>query len=170
ESSPYLPILGTYADLAEIVARRGVAEVILAEDETPSAELMTEVLELYQSGTEVRHMSDMYEEITGRIPVRHVGAHWVAALPRRAGGGRTYDLAKRLFDVTVAAAALVVTGPLMLLIALAVRLESAGPVIYRQQRQGYLGRTFDVQKFRTMIATAENGAAVWATPRDPRRT
>jgi exopolysaccharide biosynthesis polyprenyl glycosylphosphotransferase len=170
ESSPYLPILGTYADLAEIVARRGVAEVILAEDEAPTADLMTEVLELYQSGTEVRHMSDMYEEITGRIPVRHVGAHWVAALPRRAGGGRTYDLAKRLLDVTVAAVALIVTGPLMLLIALAIRLESAGPVIYRQQRQGYLGKTFDVQKFRTMIATAENGAAVWATPRDPRRT
>jgi exopolysaccharide biosynthesis polyprenyl glycosylphosphotransferase len=169
DSSPYLPVLGTYADLAEIVRERGVAEIILA-DEAATADLMTDVLELYQTGTEVRHLSDLYEEITGRISVRHVASHWVAALPRRAGGGRTYDLAKRFLDVIVAAAALVVVSPVMLLIALAIRLESSGPVIYRQPRQGYLGKTFDVRKFRTMIASAENGVAVWATPRDPRRT
>ena len=170
ETSPYLPILGAYADLSNIVRERGVAEVILAEDEPPTADLMNEVLELYQTGTEVRQMADLYEEITGRIPVRHVGAHWVAALPRRAGGGRAYDLVKRLLDVVVAGAALIVVAPLMLAVAVAIRLESHGPVIYRQERQGYLGRTFYVRKFRTMIANAENGAAVWASPRDPRRT
>jgi exopolysaccharide biosynthesis polyprenyl glycosylphosphotransferase len=168
--SPYLPVLGTYGELSEIVRRRGVAEVILAEDEAPSADLMTEVLELYQAGTEVRHMADLYEEITGRIPVRHVASHWVAALPRRAGGGRAYDVAKRLLDVVVAAAALIAVAPLMVLIAIAIRLESSGPVLYRQERQGYLGRRFDVQKFRTMIVSAEHGAAIWASPRDPRRT
>jgi len=170
ESSPYLPILGAYAELSDIVRRRGVAEVILAEDEPPTADLMNEVLELYQTGTEVRQMADLYEEITGRIPVRHVGAHWVAALPRRAGGGRAYDLAKRLLDVVVAGAALIVVAPLMLAVAIAIRIESRGPVIYRQERQGYLGKTFYVRKFRTMIANAENGAAVWASRKDPRRT
>jgi len=67
-------------------------------------------------------------------------------------------------------AALVALSPLFLLIGLAIKLDSRGPVIYRQQREGLHGRTFTMLKFRTMITEAEAGDAIWERHQDPRRT
>lgn len=78
---------------------------------------------------------------------------------------------KRAFDLGVGAATLVVASPLMLSIALAVRLTSGSPVLYRQERMGLDGRPFEMLKFRTMRLDAETGTGpVWARPDDPRRT
>jgi lipopolysaccharide/colanic/teichoic acid biosynthesis glycosyltransferase len=75
---------------------------------------------------------------------------------------------KRTLDVVLAAAALVLAAPAMLLIALAVRLDSPGPVLFRQRRIGYLGREFTVRKYRTMVADADaQRAALLALSRDP---
>jgi exopolysaccharide biosynthesis polyprenyl glycosylphosphotransferase len=78
---------------------------------------------------------------------------------------------KRGFDLIVAAAALVVFSPLMLLIAFAIWLEDRGPVFYRQVRMGLDGKPFDIVKFRSMKVGAEDeSGAKWAEPADPRRT
>jgi Undecaprenyl-phosphate glucose phosphotransferase len=78
---------------------------------------------------------------------------------------------KRGFDLVVAAAALVVLSPLMLLIALAIWLEDRGPVFYRQVRMGLDGKSFDIVKFRSMKVGAEKeSGAKWAERDDPRRT
>jgi len=81
------------------------------------------------------------------------------------------DVIKRAVDVALATMLLVLLSPLFLMIAVAIRLTSVGPVFYRQERMSLDGRTFLVWKFRTMKADAEaDGGAVWATPDDPRRT
>jgi Undecaprenyl-phosphate glucose phosphotransferase len=80
-------------------------------------------------------------------------------------------LFKRVFDVVVGAAVLAATGPLMLAIAVAVKASSRGPILYRQQRMGLDGRSFQMLKFRSMVSDAEAVTGPrWAVPDDPRRT
>ncbi|OQZ05347.1 MAG: hypothetical protein B6D36_10580, partial [Planctomycetes bacterium UTPLA1] len=81
-----------------------------------------------------------------------------------------HSIVKRLLDFIIAGTALILALPLMLLIALATRLTSRGPVFYTQTRVGQGGRTFSLYKFRTMIPDAEAGGSTWATANDPRVT
>ena len=78
---------------------------------------------------------------------------------------------KRGFDLLVAAAALIVFSPVMLIVAIAIRLEDRGPIFYRQERMGLDGKPFEIVKFRSMRVGAENDTgAMWAEKDDPRRT
>jgi lipopolysaccharide/colanic/teichoic acid biosynthesis glycosyltransferase len=86
----------------------------------------------------------------------------------QASGG--YEALKRVIDVAAALAGLLITGSLFPLIAAAIRVESRGPSIYRQQRVGVHGRVFTLFKFRTMWQDAEANGARWAAPGDPRVT
>jgi exopolysaccharide biosynthesis polyprenyl glycosylphosphotransferase len=79
-------------------------------------------------------------------------------------------LLKRLIDLICGLAGLLLTFPLMLLIAVAIRLESKGPIIFRQTRVGLRGKPFKLLKFRSMRADAEQFGAVWASEKDPRIT
>jgi exopolysaccharide biosynthesis polyprenyl glycosylphosphotransferase len=162
-------VLGTRADLGRIVRDNEIDEVIVADAGDDPA-TMDDLIASYESGVLVRHLSDIFEEVSGRIPVRYLRPHWFAVLPRRPGGGRTYDLLRRSVDAVVAGAALILVAPVLGLVALAVRLDSPGSVIFRQEREGYRGRCFTILKFRTMRADAEAGGPRWASTGDPRRT
>jgi exopolysaccharide biosynthesis polyprenyl glycosylphosphotransferase len=85
-------------------------------------------------------------------------------------GSKHYLLTKSLFDWCTALAGLVVLSPIMLLLALAVRLTSRGPIIYRQVRVGHNNRLFEIYKFRTMRVDAEKDGVRWAARNDPRVT
>src|SRR5207245_5297666 len=77
---------------------------------------------------------------------------------------------KRAFDLVVAGAALLLFSPLMLLVALLIRIEDRGPIFYRQVRMGLDGKPFEILKFRSMRVSAEKETgAVWAEKDDPRR-
>ena len=81
------------------------------------------------------------------------------------------EVGKRYFDFLLASIGLVVVSPLLIVIAAAVKLTSRGPVFYRQERIGYLGRPFEFLKFRTMIVGAESmGAGILCVKNDPRVT
>src|SRR6185503_15055008 len=77
---------------------------------------------------------------------------------------------KRGFDLLCSGAGLIVLAPLLALVALWVRLDSPGPVLYGQERVGFNGRRFRMWKFRTMRVDAEAHGPGWTTPDDPRRT
>jgi Undecaprenyl-phosphate glucose phosphotransferase len=102
-------------------------------------------------------------------PISNVGGTWTAEL-RRAPLSRTELAAKRFFDVTLAAAAILTLLPLMLVTALLIKLDSHGPVLFRQKRNGFNGRTFDIFKFRTMHVLEDGPTIVQATRNDPRVT
>jgi lipopolysaccharide/colanic/teichoic acid biosynthesis glycosyltransferase len=77
---------------------------------------------------------------------------------------------KRIIDMGFGMLGLALSSPVMLLVALAVRLDSKGPVIFRQTRVGYRGKTFELYKFRSMRVDAEAGGAQWAQKHDTRVT
>ncbi len=112
--------------------------------------------------------AQFWERCLKRVDVSSVDAAWIAGLqaPRR----RFSDLLSRTSDVAISLAFLVFTLPLMLLVALLVRLSGPGPVLYRQERVGLGGRPFTLLKFRSMRADAELRGPAWATQRDPRVT
>jgi lipopolysaccharide/colanic/teichoic acid biosynthesis glycosyltransferase len=84
---------------------------------------------------------------------------------------RPYEVSKRVLDIAIAGAALVLSGPLLLAIAIAIRLEDRGPALLRQRRVGRNGEDFDLFKFRTMIADAHKVGTGWLiAERDPRIT
>jgi len=110
-----------------------------------------------------------WERCLNRVDIAHLDGTWVDELgPVRAGGignglNRTGDLGVSLF-------LLMLTLPIMLITALLVRLESTGPILYRQERIGLDGRPFTLLKFRSMQVDAETRGPAWASHRDPRVT
>jgi exopolysaccharide biosynthesis polyprenyl glycosylphosphotransferase len=164
-------VLGGRADLGRLIEGRGVTDVVVSEPSRMHGDLVKAVMRAYESGVYVHPMASLYEQLTGRIPVEHVGDDWTGALPqieRLAGLGA---LVKRLFDLTVGTVGFACLLLLSPIVGLAIRMDSPGPVFYSQERVGYRGRVFRVWKFRSMVEGAEaDGRAVWARPSDPRVT
>lgn len=108
------------------------------------------------------------ERALGQVDLDALPDDWAASHVRPAGPASA--ALRRILDIGVALAILVLTLPVMILTAVAIRLESEGPVFYRQQRVGLRGRVFTLCKFRSMRVDAEAGGAVWARQNDPRVT
>jgi len=102
-------------------------------------------------------------------PVSNIGSTWTTEL-QRAPLTRTERAAKRFFDISLATAALIALLPLMLITALLIKLDSRGPVLFIQKRNGFNGRTFDIYKFRTMHVLEDGPKVRQATRNDPRVT
>jgi len=108
------------------------------------------------------------ERALGRIDLDNLPAEWAAAQAARRF--RASDAIRRAMDLALAALLITVTLPVIVMTAIAIRLESPGPILYRQQRVGLHGRVFTLFKFRSMRADAERAGAVWASQNDPRVT
>jgi exopolysaccharide biosynthesis polyprenyl glycosylphosphotransferase len=117
----------------------------------------------------LRNFAAVYEQLLGRVPIQYVCPHWRVLVEARTGRYVSVFV-KRAMDIVLSMTALVLLSPLFVIIAAAIRLDSRGPVIYRQQREGLHGRTFTMLKFRTMVDGAEAGDAIWERHEDPRRT
>lgn len=98
------------------------------------------------AGIPVYHSKQLLESITGQVEIEHISENSLGSLNPNSGYGR----AKQAFDLLVAVAALPLFAPVLLLIAIAIRLDSPGPVLFRQKRMGFRGAPFEVYKFRTM--------------------
>jgi len=120
------------------------------------------------AGLEVRPFSQVYEEHTGRIPLVHLAEGWEISVPL--GRRAFYAPFKRIIEVTLT----IVTAPLWLLLmagtAIAIRLDSSGPVIFRQVRAGKDDHPFTIYKFRTMIVDADKDGPQFTVKDDPRIT
>jgi sugar transferase (PEP-CTERM system associated) len=164
-------ILPSTLPLSELVRGLGVKEVVVAVREQRGGVLpMAELIECRVSGVPVTDLAGVYERVRGEVPLESLKASWlIYGQGFEQGGARTF--VKRTFDIAVAAVLLVLALPVMVVTALAVRLDSAGPVIFRQERVGRGGRTFTCLKFRSMRADAEqDGVPRWALKSDPRVT
>ncbi len=106
------------------------------------------------AGIDVRVVPDLYDGLAWNAPVEYVGQFPTIPLHRRDFPIGAY-LVKRALDLVISATALVVLAPVLLAIALAIRLSSPGPVFYVAKRVGRKGRTFDCYKFRTMVQNAD---------------
>jgi len=164
-------ILPDALPLSEIVAGLGVREVIVAVREQRGGVLpLRELIDCRIGGVPVTDLAGVYERVRGEVPIESLKASWLIYGQGFVQGGMR-AFVKRTFDVVVSAVMLILTLPVMLATALAIRLESPGLVIYRQERVGLGGRRFTCLKFRSMCADAEHdGVARWAIHADPRVT
>ena len=159
------------ANLPAYVVRLGASEVVLALEERRNALPLQDLLRVKTTGVHVNDLSSFLERETGRVDLDSLNPSWLIFSDGFSAGRRLSSIGKRLFDVVVSAAILVLGMPIILLAALAVRLESEGPAFFRQRRIGLYGQGFEILKLRSMRLDAEvGGVAVWAQEDDPRIT
>jgi exopolysaccharide biosynthesis polyprenyl glycosylphosphotransferase len=162
-----LPVLGSPGDLAQIALETGAARVIVSHgdiDESGLEELLRRCRALSLKVSVLPQLSDVLgpaveiDDVEG-VTVLGLNPPW---LPRSSRA------LKRALDLLLAGALVILTAPLMALIALAIKLDSRGPVFFRQRRVGKAGARFEVLKFRTMVRDAEaQRAALLAQSKDP---
>jgi Undecaprenyl-phosphate glucose phosphotransferase len=162
-------VLGMISDVDRVLDESPVDQVIIALPIEESAVMKDLMEQLALRTVDVKVVPDLYQYITLRGGLEEFGGLPIISLQGGPLDGWNL-IAKRIFDVLISATALLFAAPLLLVIALLVRLTSKGPVLYRQERMGMDGRTFQMLKFRTMQADAEAEGAVMAAVDDPRRT
>jgi exopolysaccharide biosynthesis polyprenyl glycosylphosphotransferase len=164
-------VIADRSDLVPVAQQLGVSELVLSITSGVHGEMVNALMDAREQGIDVVPMPVLYESITGRVPVEHVGDHWAVALPLAPPVARgLYPMAKRVIDVVFAVVGIAFLSVLLLVVAPLVALTSSGPVFYRQRRVGRGGRTFTLLKLRTMVVDAEPEGPVWAEPDDPRVT
>jgi sugar transferase (PEP-CTERM system associated) len=157
-------------DLARYVENLGVSEVVLALEERRNALPLKDLLRIKTAGVHVNDFSSFMERETGRVDLDTVNPSWFIFSDGFSSGRTLSAAAKRLFDITASLLLLLLTAPIILLFALAVKLDSRGPAFFRQTRVGLFGENFEVIKLRSMRTDAEANGAQWATKNDPRVT
>ena len=163
-------ILDSEEPLSELVSRLQISEIVLAVRDRRGGVPMQELLKCKLQGVRVLELSSFFERENGHLELDSMNPSWMI-LSEGFHQGMLRDTAKRLFDLVVSAAILAVSLPVMMLAALLIKLESPGPVLYRQERVGQGGRAFVILKFRSMCVNAEkDGKPLWARQNDSRVT
>ncbi|MFT3665086.1 TIGR03013 family XrtA/PEP-CTERM system glycosyltransferase [Piscinibacter sp.] len=165
------PVLDAPQGLAELVDRQRVNEVIVAVREQRGGGVpMDELLACRIRGVRVLDLAAYYERARSEVRIDSLKASWLVYGDGFVQGPLR-QAAKRTFDILSSSLLLLLASPVMLLAMLAIRLDSPGPVLYRQERVGLGGRSFMCIKFRSMRTDAEkDGVARWATKNDSRVT
>ncbi len=164
-------ILDTRESLPELASRLQIGEIVLAvRDRRDGGMPVQALLECKLRGIRILELSSFFERENGHLQLDSMNASWMI-LAEGFTQGMLRDTVKRLFDLLVSTALLAVSLPVMALTALLVKLESHGPVLYRQERVGQGGRSFTIFKFRSMCVDAEkDGKPRWAGQNDSRVT
>ncbi|ASK87409.1 UDP-N-acetylgalactosamine-undecaprenyl-phosphate N-acetylgalactosaminephosphotransferase [Sphingorhabdus sp. SMR4y] len=148
-----------------------VSEVVLALEERRNALPVADLLTIKTTGVHVNDLSSFLERETGRVDLDSVNPSWFIFSDGFSSGRRLSTIFKRGFDIFLSFMLLLLTGPIILLFAVLIRLESRGGSFFKQERVGLYGQTFNILKLRSMRADAEaNGEAIWASENDPRIT
>jgi exopolysaccharide biosynthesis polyprenyl glycosylphosphotransferase len=172
-------LLGSIDDLPEVIRRHGIERVLVSPTQEGGDDMVDIIRLATACGVRVAVLPRMLEVIGTSVVFDDLGGQVLLGV-RGFGLSPSSQLLKRTFDLLVASIVLVLLSPLLLLIALATRLGSPGPVLFRQTRVGRLGREFQMLKFRTMVDDADerkhelldlNAAApMFKIPDDPRTT
>ncbi|RXD05038.1 TIGR03013 family PEP-CTERM/XrtA system glycosyltransferase [Sphingomonas sp. UV9] len=174
EANPVVPDAmprGDIPNLAAHIVDQNASEVILALDERRNALPMKDLLRVRTTGVQVSEISSFLERETGRIDLKSVNPSWLIFSDGFASSRMLSSVFKRAFDIVASGLLLAITLPIILLTAIAIKLESKGPAFYRQRRVGLYHEGFDILKLRSMRQDAEvAGTAVWAAEDDPRIT
>jgi sugar transferase (PEP-CTERM system associated) len=174
EASDLVPagyaLLGKIQDLDVLVEETRPDIVVVAQIDRRGCFPTKALLECRLRGIRVEDWPTFYEKATGKILVTAVRPSWLIFSDGFVKTART-EIVKRLFDITVSLIGLVLAAPIMALVALAIKLESSGPILYRQPRLGQNGCVFILNKFRSMRQDAEKHTGpVWTTTKDTRIT
>jgi sugar transferase (PEP-CTERM system associated) len=163
-------IVGDQNDLLKTAKREKAHKIVVSLSERRGVFPLESVLSCKLSGIEVVDAPSFYEKMTGKLLLEYINPSWFIF----SRGFRLTNLlrfVKRIMDFSIASVGLLLSLPLLPIIALLVKLDSPGPVLFKQERVGEGDKNFVLLKFRTMRQDAENATgAVWAQRNDPRIT
>lgn len=163
-------VIGITSELDEIVHREDIDRIVVAMGERRGQLPTEELLQLSLAGrVAIEEGASFYERVTGRVSLPMVRPSWLI-FSGRGRQARIASLTRSVVHRSVALLGAVLSLPLAILTAILIKLESRGPVLYKQERVGKGGRTFVLMKFRSMRVDAEASGPVWASKDDSRTT
>lgn len=164
-----IPVLGVPEDLPQLIARHKIAEVLIAMPELGHRETVRVISYCERGRVSIKVFPDIFQFVTSEAGIDDLGG--LPLLSVRDFAMRGYLLIfKRLMDLVGATIGLIFLSPLMLLVAVAIKLESPGPAFFIQERMGLDGKPFMMIKFRSMRRDAEKDGPGWTKDNDPRQT
>lgn len=160
-------------DIHTVIKKENISEIIVASynAETITSEIYHDLIVLLERGFPIKEYTQVYEDITYRVPVQFVGKDFYKYFPfSRSNQNKLYLFFHRLFDLMFSVIGVLIGIALIPIIFIGNLLANRGPLFYFQERVGKNGEVFNIVKFRTMIVNAEKEGAVWATKNDHRIT
>jgi sugar transferase (PEP-CTERM system associated) len=159
-----------YEGLADLASAYSIEKIVVALEEKRNNFPTRELLKCRVNGIEVVDGNSFYEMLTGKLVVKAINPSWLI-FSEGFRKSRTRLVMKRLADLLLASIMLIISLPLIAVIALLIKLDSKGPVIFSQERVGQDGKIYRVHKFRSMVEDAEKmSGPVWAQADDKRIT
>lgn len=145
------PVLGGSRDMKAIIEDQKVTDVIFSISNEMNSDMFQALLQAEEEGIEVTTMPVVYENLMGRVPIFLLKSDWILrSFVDHAHANGFYEATKRLLDIIGGFVGVLMLGFLFPFIALAIYLESGGPVVFKQNRLGKNGREYQIIKFRTM--------------------
>lgn len=155
--------------LPDLISDQRVNLVVASTDIHSNTNFIKMLYQVLPTGVAYVNFPQFYERITGKIPVSMISEIWfLENLAEIEKGG--FEIVKRMLDIIAGLILGVLALCFLPVIALAIKVDSRGPVFFRQKRLGKNGEIFELIKLRTMIQNAENGKAIWAKENDTRVT
>jgi exopolysaccharide biosynthesis polyprenyl glycosylphosphotransferase len=164
-----VPVLGSHADLPQLIDAYAVEQVIIADPDASRDDIVDWVTLCQRGRVDVKVYPDIFAYMAGDLGVDDLDGMPLITVRDVALRGWRLSL-KRAMDILGAGVGLIFLSPLMLLTAILIKLDSAGPVFYTQERMGLDGKPFQMIKFRSMRTNAEKSGAGWTVRNDPRVT
>ena len=165
-----IPVIGAIDEIPKIVKEKNIKETIIALLENDEETIMNIIAKFDSLGVSIKIVPDLYQIVTGQVrkssvyevPLMEINPQLMTEWERKL---------KRLMDIVVSLIILILSLPITIITAIFIKLESPGPVIFKQERVGLNGKIFKIYKFRSMINDAEKKTGpVWAGKNDPRIT
>ena len=165
-----LPVLGGIENIPELIQKNSIRNILLALDSQQRETVLSVVSLSTGFDVSIKIIPDMYDIISGQARTNQIyGFPLIEIMPHIMQPWE--ESAKRLTDITVSILILTISSPIWIFAAIAIRLNSPGPLVYSQERVGFNGKLFYMHKFRSMYQDAESRTGpVWATSNDPRIT
>jgi exopolysaccharide biosynthesis polyprenyl glycosylphosphotransferase len=168
--SKKFPIFGDTQDLLSSVQNHKATEIALAITHHRRDGVLSGLVDCYENDVVVHQMPDLYAQLTGKIPIKHVDEYWIAPHLRAPVVNVASCLLNAADYLVTLALVILVFIPVFPFVALAIKLTSKGPLFFFQKRVGYKGRRFTIFKFRTMTHRARQFGASWTVENDVRIT
>ncbi len=164
-------VIGSSADLEEIVAREHISDIVVAISGVMQPEMFSALLRCAENSVDVTTMPVVYEELLGRVPIFLLQSDWLLrSFLDQARSRGFYEPAKRVMDVLVALVGMFVFAITYPFIALAILIETGAPILYKQERMGRNGKNYIMYKYRTMVKDAEKNGVQVTVANDQRIT
>jgi len=163
-------VIGLTSELDEVVRREGIDRIVVAMGERRGQLPTNELLQLSLAGTvNIEEGASFYERVTGRVSLNMIRPSWLI-FSSRGRQARISGIARNIVHRIVAMIGGFLSLPIAVITAVLIKLDSRGPILYKQERVGTNGSTFMIMKFRSMRMDAEKAGPMWASADDDRTT